>query len=185
MTARASRRTQSRRSIATWSLRLRPVCSFAPAGAGELGDPALDRGVDVLVGRREHERARRSSSASTWSSAAAIANRSASVSRPDRRQHVDVGAGAVEVVGREPLVERQAHAQRHRARRPARRRTARARAVGRSVARHRPDPASGSRRRGGTAGSSMRWRRDHVSTERPQSRTKPAASSCRNASSAS
>ena len=28
-------------------------------GTGQLGDPALDRGVDVLVGRLEHERARR------------------------------------------------------------------------------------------------------------------------------
>ena len=41
--------------MATWSLRLRPVCSRAPTLAGELGDPPLDRGVDVLVAGLEHQ----------------------------------------------------------------------------------------------------------------------------------
>ena len=40
---------QSRRSVATWSLRLRPVWRLGAGRAGELGDPPLDGGVDVLV----------------------------------------------------------------------------------------------------------------------------------------
>ena len=58
-TSVSARLAYRRRSVATWSLRLRPVWSLAPAGAGQLGDPALDGGVDVLVGGRERERARR------------------------------------------------------------------------------------------------------------------------------
>ena len=49
--------------------------------AGDLGDPALDRRVDVLVGGGERERAR-SSSSSTRLSAAAMTCRSCSSSRP-------------------------------------------------------------------------------------------------------
>ena len=45
--------------MATWSLRLRPVWSLAPAGAGQLGHATLDGGVDVFVGRLERERAGR------------------------------------------------------------------------------------------------------------------------------
>ena len=48
------RRHQSRSAVATWSLRLRPVQLGADV-AGQLGDPPLDRRVDVLVPRREHE----------------------------------------------------------------------------------------------------------------------------------
>ena len=100
--------------------------------------------------------------------------------QPHRREHVDVRARPREVVVREPLVERQADAQRHQR-------------VGRTFGEapvperlalfgaHRPGPSASPR----TAGSSLRWRFDQVSTERPHSRTNPAASSCRNASSAS
>ena len=103
---------QSRRSVATWSLRLRPVWILAPASPGELGDPALDRGVDVLVGRREHEGVRRE---------LGLDRVERGVDRvalglgqqPDRREHRDVRTRAVDVVGREPAVERQALGQRH------------------------------------------------------------------------
>ena len=69
---RPSRRRKSRRSSATWSLRLRPVCSFAPVAPGDLGDAALDRGVDVFVGRREREGARRPAPLRRAPSAAAM-----------------------------------------------------------------------------------------------------------------
>ena len=42
-------------SVATWSLRERAVCSLPPTGADDLGQPALDGHVDVLVGVRERE----------------------------------------------------------------------------------------------------------------------------------
>ena len=42
-------------SVATWSLRERAVCSRPPTGPGELGEPPLDRHVDVLVVGRERE----------------------------------------------------------------------------------------------------------------------------------
>ena len=45
-------RTSIATSVATWSLRERAVWSLPPAGAGDLGQPALDRHVDVLVVRR-------------------------------------------------------------------------------------------------------------------------------------
>ena len=50
--------TNIARSVATWSLRERPVWIFAADPAGDLGQPALDRHVDVLVGRLEWELAR-------------------------------------------------------------------------------------------------------------------------------
>ena len=49
--ASAWARTNSATSVATWSLRERAVCSLPPTGAGELGQPPLDRHVDVLVVR--------------------------------------------------------------------------------------------------------------------------------------
>ena len=42
-------------SVATWSLRERAVCSLPADRAGELGQPPLDRHVDVLVVGRERE----------------------------------------------------------------------------------------------------------------------------------
>ena len=39
----------------TWSLRLRAVCRRPPGVADQLGEAALDGGVDVLVGRAEGE----------------------------------------------------------------------------------------------------------------------------------
>ena len=47
---RAWSRRYSRRSVATWSLRLRPARSLPPSGAEPLEQPALERGVHVLVG---------------------------------------------------------------------------------------------------------------------------------------
>ena len=44
-----------RRSVATWSFRLRPVCKPGPDVAGDLGDPPFDGGVDVLVAGFEDE----------------------------------------------------------------------------------------------------------------------------------
>ena len=106
-TAVPSRRRNSRSAVATWSLRLRPVCSLAPAApassvtrrsmavwmsssdgseheraVGELAFDAVERGehlVALVVGEQA-----------------------------DAGQHGDVRAGAREVVGREPPVERQA-----------------------------------------------------------------------------
>ena len=51
-------RVNSATSVATWSLRERAVCSLPPTGAGDLGQPPLDRHVDVLVvvGEREASR---------------------------------------------------------------------------------------------------------------------------------
>ena len=103
-----SRRRNRRSSVATWSLRLRPVCSFAPALPGELGDPPLDRGVDVLVGRHELERARRRARPRPRRARSMTTARSSSVSRPTRGEHRDVRARARDVVGREAPVERQA-----------------------------------------------------------------------------
>ena len=55
-----------------------PVCSLAPAGAGELGDPPLDRGVDVLVGCRRTRTSPRSISSATRRARRAIGVASAS-----------------------------------------------------------------------------------------------------------
>ena len=44
-------------SVATWSLRERAVCSLPPTGPDDLGQPPLDRHVDVLVVGLERERA--------------------------------------------------------------------------------------------------------------------------------
>ena len=185
----ASRRTQSRRSSATWSLRLRPVWSLAPVGAGDLGDPALDRGVDVLVRGRELERALVQLGPDLIER---VGDREALLlgEQPDRRQHVDVRPRAGEVVVGEPLVERQADAERHQrvgrtfaeAAVPERAGLVSTSRFARRRGRHRLEPVPSS---GATEGSSVRCRRDHVSTDRPQRRTNPAASSWRNASSAS
>ena len=52
---RSGRLHHRRNAVATWSLRLRPVCSLAPVSPGHLGDASLDRGVDVFVGVDEDE----------------------------------------------------------------------------------------------------------------------------------
>ena len=84
-----------------------PRVQLGAGRARDLGDAALDRGVDVLVGRGERERA-------------FVQLQLDAVERgeddrpllvgeePDVREHRDVGARADEVVGREPAVERQA-----------------------------------------------------------------------------
>ena len=53
---RPSRRSRyRRRSVATWSLRQRPVCSLPATGAHQLAQAPLDGGVDVLIAGRELE----------------------------------------------------------------------------------------------------------------------------------
>ena len=49
MPVRLWARTSIATSVATWSLRERAVCSLAPGVADDLGEPALDRHVHVLV----------------------------------------------------------------------------------------------------------------------------------------
>ena len=51
-------RRYSRRSVATWSLRLRPARSLPPSGAEPFEQAALQRGVHVLVGDGRPERPR-------------------------------------------------------------------------------------------------------------------------------
>ena len=89
------------------------------------------------------------------------------------REHRDVRTRAGEVVGGEPAVERQADGEREQL-------------VGRALA-----EAAVPQRLPGLAGGVLigaapgPWRRDHVSADRPHSRTKPSESWWRNASSAS
>ena len=162
-------------SSATWSLRLRPVCSLAPVA------PAIS------VTRR---------SIAVWMSSSVGANANVPVGellldaverggdhlalllveQADALEHVHVRARSREIVGREPAVERQADGEREQL-------------VGRALA----EPPVPQRLPGRLARSSARsltsdpgpWRRDHVCAERPHSRTKPSESSWRNASSAS
>ena len=91
--------------------------------------------------------------------------------QPDAREHRDVRARAREVVGREPLVEREALGEREQLV---------GRAVGEAAV---PERSCRLTRAPGSAARPARAR--HVSTESPHSRTKPAASSWRNVSAAS
>ena len=56
--SRAPARTKSARSVATWSLRDRAVWSLPANRPDDLGEPALDRHVDVLVVRARPRRSR-------------------------------------------------------------------------------------------------------------------------------
>ncbi len=81
---RAARLVQSRRSVATWSLRLRPVWSFAPAG------PAISvtrRSTAVWMSSSDGTNANVpvASSPATTSSAARTASRSPAVRIPTSR----------------------------------------------------------------------------------------------------
>ena len=178
--SRPARRRNSRRSSATWSLRLRPVCSLAPAGpARSVTRRSIAVWMSSSVGS-EHELARLElglDPVERGDDQRAFVL----VEQPDaRRACATCAREPSEVVGREADVERQADGEREqlvgrapRAKRPCQS-VRPPPAVRRVVGRHRArSPAPGP------------WRRDHVSTERPQSRTKPAESSCRNESSAS
>ena len=151
----------------------------APAGvqlgpdvAGELGDPPLDGGVDVLVAGREGEDRPTASSSSTL------------VERGQQRRPTSPSS-------RIPARPRP----RTWAREPARSSAASRRSKGRLAVKaitssavppetavpqgHDGRPTSGPRRRGPP------WRADQVATPRPHSRTKPSASACAKVSAAS
>ena len=195
----ASSARRSSTACSSW-MRARPARALAPEeqpqverdlvvaaaagvqlGAGrarDLGDPPLDRGVDVFVGRRERERRRRRAPLRRGRARRRSPARS-SLGRAGRRASsmCDVRARPGEVVGREPAVERQADGEREQL-------------VGRALA----EAAVPQRLRrvavASLVGCSLTWtpgpwRRDHVSADRPHSRTKPSESSWRNASSAS
>ena len=150
-------------------------------GAGrarDLGDAAFDRGVDVFVGRRERERARRELLLDP-SERGGDDLPLLLVEQPDALEHVHVRARASEVVDREATVVREADGEREQL-------------VGRTLT----EPTRPQRLPGRLAGfrsAGLRlahaepgpWRRDHVWAERPHSRTNPSESWWRNASSAS
>ena len=194
----SARLVYSRSAVATWSLRLRPVCSFAPGRTGELGHPPLDGGVDVFVGRLERERAVRQlhrDLVERTEDGVGFLRR-----RRSRRARAR-GRGPANRQGRRRRAAgRSGGSPRRRAARPTGRpRTARARAFrpGRSCLRglRRRTRQAGSWRSRGHRGSLSRSWRHHASDEpclaaqvsrpRPQRRTNPAESSWRNASAAS
>ena len=166
-TAVPSRRRNRRSAVATWSLRLRPVCSLAPAAPAS---SVTRRSIAVWMSSSDgtNSNVPSASSSSTRSSAASTASRFVVGEHADTRQHGDVRARAREVVGREPPVERQALGEREQL-------------VGRTVGEatvpegHAP---------GAVPGTAL-LARAHVSTDRPHRRTKPAESSWRKLSAAS
>ena len=81
---------------------------LGPGRPGQLGDPPLDGGVDVLVAGAELERARRPARSSTRSRAAEHGAGLVAVEEPGPHQAPHVGPRAGEVVGRQAPVERQA-----------------------------------------------------------------------------
>jgi hypothetical protein len=99
-------------SVATWSLRLRAVCSLAPAGPAS---SVTRRSTAVWMSSSEATYSKRpsASSACTWSSAASTASRSSSRSSPAPRQPAHVGTRPGDVVGPHPLVVREADGVRH------------------------------------------------------------------------
>ena len=103
---RAWSRRNTLNSVATWSLRLRPGAQPAADLRADLVEQQpLEGAVHVLVGRvraAASPAAYRSPSASSPRSSSAW---SSSVSSPARVQGVGVGAGAGQVVGRQPPVE--------------------------------------------------------------------------------
>ncbi len=139
-----------------------------PRGPRQLGDPALDGGVDVLVGRRELERAVEQLGPDAVERGDDL-GRLVVGEHPRARQARDVRAGTREVVGREAPVERQALGERQEL-------------LGRALG----EPAVPEGHVLGPAGCREPpcWRA-HVSTESPHRRTKPAESSWRNVSDAS
>ena len=155
-----------------------PGVELGPGRAGQLGDPALHGGVDVLVERQERERPRLQLGLDPGQGGGH--DRPLLLGdEPHPGQHVDVGPGAGQVVGGEAGVERQALGEVEEL-------------LGRGVAEpalpqgpapprigrlgHDADPAGG---------CGAPWRRAQVSTDSPHSRTKPSASRWRKVSEAS
>ena len=103
--AAAASRTNITTSVATWSLRERAVCSLPPTRPDDLGQPALDRHVDVLVVGREREASRRASSPATASRPASSSSRSAVGDHADRGEHRRVRARLRDVVAPQAPVE--------------------------------------------------------------------------------
>ena len=163
-TPASSRLAHRRRSVATWSLRLRPVWSAPADRPGQLGHPALDRGVDVLVGGGEREGARRPARRRPSSRAASRAPASSSDSRPGPGQPPHVGARAGHVVGRHAPVD--SH--------EAGRERPQLLAAGPP-----PEASAGAARTSVTPAEvrALAWRLAQVCTPRLHRRTKPAASS--------
>ena len=144
-----------------------PGVELRAGRAGDLGDPPLDRRMDVLVARLEDERPAFSSSLDAVEAARSVA---ASSARDDGR------AASPRTCAREP----------RRRRRRADGRTRGSRRTPSSVAAGSPEaarPERHARRR--RRSRSAPWRRRPGLRARAQSRTKPSASSWRNVSAAS
>ena len=147
--------------MATWSLRLRPVWSLAPDVAGDLGDPALDGGVDVLVVGGEHERPAAQLPLHLVECGQQPAT-SLGVEQPAPAEAPDMGPGAGQVVEGQPPVD-------------SARLTEYSMTTSAVPPPRRPCHSVIGRR---AAGPSHRvpWTADQVATPRPHSRTKPSAS---------
>ena len=196
----SARFVYSRSAVATWSLRLRPVWNLRAGRAGELGDTALDGGVDVLVGRLERERA----VGQLDRDLVERAEDGIGLLRRRRcRRARGRGRGPVSRRDRRPPAGGRSAGSRRRpaARATGRPRTVRARASARGSLmfprglRPRTPSACGSLRSLAATACARSSCRHHASDEpclaaqvsrpRPQRRTNPAESSCRNASAAS
>ena len=100
-----ARRVQSRRSVATWSLRERPVCSLPATGPIRVGQRRLEVEVDVLerrVPRRtcRPRRPRRAPVRPADELVDLVVGQEAGAA-----QAADVGDGAREVVGRQLAID--------------------------------------------------------------------------------
>ena len=109
----ASRRTQRRRSSGDLVVAAPAGVELGAGGARELGDPALDRGVDVLVGRRERERAVVQLDADAVERVARSRTAPSSVSSPTDASMATCAREPARSSWREALVERQADGERH------------------------------------------------------------------------
>ena len=166
--ASSSRRVYSRRSVATWSLRLRPVWSLAPTS------PAISvtrRSTAVWMSSSPAWKTKipEASSSSTRSRAASEDGRPRPSSRTPARPRPRTWAREpVEVVGGQAPVEGQADGEGHDL-------------VGRPAQPALPEghesaPAGPLAVHRSSARRGPPWRAAHVATPRPHSRTKPSAS---------
>ena len=156
-----SRSTKRRSAVATWSLRLRPVCSFAPASpASSVTRRSMAVWMSSSVGAKTNSPARQLALDGVERAEHGVDLVGAE--QADPTEHAHVGARAREVVGREAPVEVQARGEREqRLGRPlGEPPVPQCPGLG-GLVRHPGSPADG----------------PTVSTERPHSRTKPAASS--------
>ena len=181
--ASSSRLVNRRRSVATWSLRLRPVCSLAPAG------PAISvtrRSTAVWMSSSDGHERRRSPSASSTADLVEGGQHGVGLDQAEHagpHQAPDVGPRAGEVVGGQRLVVGQAHGEgQQRVGRAALEATVpeRAHAGGVTVAPVAADVA----RRSASARPGPCWA-DQVCRPRPHSRTKPSESAWLKVSAAS